>query len=224
MNHRTNVTGSKVIGVVAGLALAWLAAAPAWSIPEAPGARRVETTAGLLHDVRVHIEGGRLDAALALADTVDPARLDAAGRMELRRMIGYARARQGDFSGALEAYEALLKDGRNLDAAAVSQTRYAAAQLCFALERFDEAVNHLLAWREAEQNDAGFGPYILLGQAYFKVGAVPDAISALETGLDRARLEGARIREHWLRLLHHLYVDQQRWRDAAAVKERLARL
>lgn len=222
MNHKNRVIQGPGIGIALALALTWLLlAAAAWSMPHAGEA---DDAARTLEEVRLHIVAGRLDQALLLADAVNAQRLSGAERAELQRMVGYAEARRGRYSEALAAYEAVLAEGAVLDAEILQQTRYTAAQLCFALGRYRDAVGHLQSWQAVASGDTAFGPHILLGQAYFKVNAYQDAIRSLETGLARAAGEGAEIREHWLQLLHYLYVEQQQWSSAVAVLERLSRL
>jgi tetratricopeptide (TPR) repeat protein len=216
------VTRGPGIGVTVALALTWLLiAAAAWSLPDN---RSAEPGTSTLEAVRLHIAAGRLEEAVALAESMRAEHLAAGHRAELQRLIGYAESRRGRYAEALTAYEAVLADAPALEGEAVLRTRYMAAQLCFALGRYQDAVTHLQDWQDVTPGDSGFAPYILLGQAYFKVREYPHAIRSLETGLERADGEGVQIREHWLQLLHHLYVEQRQWRDAMTVLERLTRL
>lgn len=222
MNHTKLVTRGPGLGVGLALGLTWLLiAAAAWSLPQEAADRQ----AGALEDVELYLSAARYDVALERAAGIDQSTLAPAARAVLWRMTGYARVRQGDYEAALEDYLAVLDNPAVVDGQVLQQTRYTAAQLCFALERFDDTVRHLRDWQEAGGGEAGaFGPYILLGQAYFKNREYRHAIASLETGLGLATSAGAAVPEHWLLLLHHLYESQQQWSEAVAVLERLSRL
>mgnify|MGYP003700819303 CR=1 FL=1 len=178
----------------------------------------------LLGRLESQMSAGRFDAAMTTAEALDPARLDGPARARAHQMIGFLHARRGDYATALANYAWVLEHPELMADGLEGRLRYTVAQLEFALGRFEAALDQLEAWQALGREDTGFGPYILMGQAYFKVADYADAIRCLEAGVERARAEGAVVREDWLTLLHHLYVAQQRWGDAVGVLERLASL
>ncbi|MBK80939.1 MAG: hypothetical protein CMQ43_08500 [Gammaproteobacteria bacterium] len=198
----------------------WLAlAAPAWGLPGGEDA-----AARLLERLETDMAAGRFDEAMATAEALQPAALEGPDRARAHQMIGFLHARRGDYATALANYAWSLEHPELLPAGLEGRLRYTVAQLEFALGRFEAALDQLEAWQALGSPDAGFGPYILMGQAYFKVRDYADAIRSLEAGVALARAEGAVVREDWLTLLHHLYVEQQRWGEAVGVLERLADL
>lgn len=200
---------------------------PAWGIPAADRsdgpATAQEHTLTVLRVMRGRIESGRLDQALELLDRLRLDATDAQTRVQAHHMIGYVYQRQGEHARALHHYLQMLELGAAMPEGQEAQARYTAAQLSFALGDFAQTVRHLKAWQDLGGSRSA-GPYILLGQAYFKVQDFPRAIRSLETGVGRAEQEGQAVREHWLKLLHHLYAEQNQWRDAEAVLQRLTTL
>ena len=217
LNHTESNFGRRRL-IALALACLLTSTGPALALPGAGD------DAALLGRLESEMSAGRFDAAMATAEALDPARLDGPDRARAHQMIGFLHARRGDYATALANYAwaldhpALIADGLE------GRLRYTVAQLEFALGRFEAALDQLEAWQALGREDAGFGPYILMGQAYFKVADYSDAIRCLEAGVELARAEGAVVREDWLTLLHHLYVEQQRWGDAVGVLERLASL
>jgi len=195
--------------------LGWAALAHAVPAAEVESAAALETLGG-------HIEAGRLDEAAALADELPVARFAPAERLQAQQMIGYLHAHRGDYATALYHYALALEQRDVLGADLERRLRYAVAQLEFALGRFDAAVEQMQAWQALAADVETFGPYILMGQAYFKVEDYGSAVRALEQGVRRAESQGALLREDWLQLLHHLYVERHQWRDAVSVLERLS--
>lgn len=175
-----------------------------------------------LDTLAAHIEAGRLDAAAALADELPVARFAPAERLKAEQMSGYVHAQRGDYARALYHYGLALEQrdvlGRDLE----RRLRYTLAQLEFALGRFAAAVEQMQAWQALAADVETFGPYILMGQAYFKVQDYGSALRSLEQGVRRAESQGAPLREDWLQLLHHLYVEQRQWHDAVSVLEQLS--
>jgi tetratricopeptide (TPR) repeat protein len=232
--HRGGITMSATIresslGLAAGtlLVLSLGLAGPAWGLPAADRSKGPATvqeqTLTVLQVMRGRIESGRFDQALELLGQLRLDAVDAEIRLQAHHMIGYVYQRQGEHAQALHHYRQMLGLSPAMPDGLHAQTRYTAAQLSFALGDFAQTVEHLKAWEELGRSQ-GAGPYILLGQAYFKVQDFPRAIRSLETGVGRAEQAGEAVREHWLKLLHHLYSEQDQWRDAEAVLQRLTAL
>lgn len=149
---------------------------------------------------------------------------EAAAAMQADIEAGHRYARHGEYDAALARYrQALAADVVRLPALE-RRLRYTMAQLEFAAGRFQAAVAQMQAWQALEPEVESFGPYIFMGQAYFKVQEYPSAIRALEIGLGKAESAGVAIPEHWLALLHHLYVEERKWQQAEGVLERLTSL
>ncbi len=188
-----------------------LGAGQAGAIPaeNGPGDGSDAQAPTVLQTMRSHIESGRLDQALALLDALPLEDADTGTRLEAHHMVGYVYQRKGEYAKALEHYRHMLEHRHAMAAGLHVQTRYTAAQLSFALGDFEQTVRHLNAWKRLGGSPAA-GPYILLGQAYFKVGDYPRAIRSLEIGISRAERLGQSVREDWLRLLRHLHEQAQR--------------
>ncbi|MDZ7671018.1 MAG: tetratricopeptide repeat protein [Gammaproteobacteria bacterium] len=197
------------IVVYALLSLTALGSGQAAAIPaeDRPGDGSGVQALTVLQTMRGHIESGRLDQALALLDALSLEDADTRTRLEAHHMIGYVYQRKGEYGRALEHYQRMLEHRDAMAAGLLAQTRYTAAQLSFALADFEQAVEHLRAWQRLGGSSAA-GPYILLGQAYFKVGDYPRAIRSLETGISRAERQGQTVREDWLRLLQYLQAQR----------------
>lgn len=181
-------------------------AIPAETRPNA-GSADQELAPTVLQSIHGHIESGRLDQALTLLDALPLDEADTGTRIEAHHMIGYVYQRKGEYGKALEHYRHLLEHRDAMTVGRVTQTRYTAAQLSFALGDFEQTVEHLRAWERLGGSGAA-GPYILLGQAYFKTGDHRRAIRSLETGISRAERLGQSVREDWLRLLQHLQAQR----------------
>jgi len=217
MHHKNNSRRrTRELGLAALLVL--LGWAP---LTQAVPAAEVESAAGL-ETLAAHIEAGRLDEAAALAEALPVDRFAAAERLQAQQMSGYVHAHRGDYATALYHYALALEERDVLGADLERRLRYTMAQLEFALGRFDAAVEQMQAWQALAADVESFGPYILMGQAYFKVQDYGSALRSLEQGVQRAESQGAPLREDWLQLLHHLYVERHQWRDAVSVLERLS--
>lgn len=205
------------------LALGWASgAAPVMALPHstlapAPAVATVE-------QLRELVTAGRYDAALDLAAGLTLDQLDAPMQVETQRLIGYAHARLGNYALARDHYAAALEAADYLAEAQRARIHYTLAQFDFALGDFRQARDHLLAWRGADGAEPqGAAAYVLLGQTYFKLGDSMAAIEALQAGVRCAEDLGEPVAEHWLRLLHHLYVTTGQWPQAVGVLEDLAR-
>lgn len=219
MDHRID-SRKRAPGLgLAALLLAVLSWAP---LVQAVPAAQLESAASALETLAAHIEAGRLDAAAALADELPVARFAPAERLQAQQMSGYVHAHRGEYARALYHYALALEERDVLGNDLERRLRYTMAQLEFALGRFEAAVAQMQAWQALAAEVETFGPYILMGQAYFKVQDYGSALRSLEQGVRRAESQGAPLREDWLQLLHHLYVERRQWRDAVSVLERLS--
>jgi len=200
--HRPVVVSALLL--IAAIGPGKAVAIPAEDRPDDGSGARAPT---VLQTMRGHIESGRLDQALALLDALPPGDVDTLARLEAHHMIGYVYQRKGEYGKALEHYRRMLEHRDVMAVGLLAQTRYTAAQLSFALADFEQTVEHLRAWQRLGGGNSA-GPYILLGQAYFKVGDYRRAIRSLETGISRAEQQGQTVREDWVLLLHHLQAQR----------------
>jgi tetratricopeptide (TPR) repeat protein len=133
-----------------------------------------------------------------------------------RAFLAYAR---DDYPGAVRAYENLLAQP-DLPEALEHGTIYSVAQLYFAQERYDKAVENLERWFEVV-NNPNPNAYNLLGQGYYLLKRYRDAITQLTKAIDLQQMAGKPVSENWYLMLRGCYYELGDFNAVVEIQEKL---
>jgi len=161
------------------------------------------------------------DALKALRGIERTSDLSAYEKAQLYTTYGYVRYAQGEYAASIEAYARVLEQ-KPLPKALESGTLYTLAQLQFQVEDYAGAVDRLVAWLHGA-DAPGPQPWVLLGQAYYQLGRLRDAIPALERAVSIAEGKGLRVEETWYLLLRSFHYELEQYEEATRVQEVLVR-
>ena len=129
--------------------------------------------------------------------------LEGPERAQLYSAYGYAHFMRGEIAESIQQYERVL----TIDDAPegmIPSTLYTLAQLCFHVERYEKAVDHLERWLALSSNP-GPEPFVLMGQAYFQLERYGEAAESVERAIEIAGARGQDVDENWYALLRALY-------------------
>ncbi len=165
-----------------------------------------------LAEAQAAVEAEDWDKAFDRLGDVEKIRdLEPYERAQLWTAYGYAHYARGDYDESVAAYEKVLALP-DLPAALTASTRYTLAQLSFQREDYAAAAMRLEQWLDAAENP-GPEPWALLGQAYYQLGRVADAVAPVERAVAVAEERGRQPRETWyvlLRVFFHELGDRAR--------------
>ncbi len=127
-------------------------------------------------------------------------------KAQLYTAYGYAYFSRQMYPESVEAYRKVLQQ-EDLPEALAAGTRYTLAQLWFHLENYAEAAGQLETWLVAATNP-GPEAHVMLGQAYYQLGRLDDAVVQVRRAIEIADARGQPIRENWYSLLRAFYHEQ----------------
>jgi len=138
---------------------------------------------------------------------------------QLHTAFGFVEYSRENYREAVSHYQTVLRQ-EGLPPAMISLSRYTLAQLHFIVEDYEAAANEITKWLEAATSP-GPEPYVLLGQAFYKLERYGDAIPPLETAISIAEAGGRQVRENWYLLLRVLHYERGDWPKVLEVLELL---
>jgi len=141
---------------------------------------------------------------------------------QVHNMQGFVYFSMEDYDKAILAYEKVVAQGDEIPEGLETTTLYTLAQLCFVVDRFDDALRYMEIWISKAVNP-GPGPRIFMGQVYYQKGDYPSAIVQTELAIQVATERNTAIKENWWGLLNYLYFEEENWPKVLEILEILVR-
>ena len=155
------------------------------------------------------------DKARGLVAALPPATLSPFARSRVEQILFSVAYQQKRYDEARDHLQRAIGAG-GLSEQESAEARYQSAQLLMQQERWPEGVAALESWlATAKQPSAA--AYYLLAVAYYQSNDFAKALPMARAAIDRTELP----QESWLTLLNALYLQQQRFEDAASVLNQL---
>ena len=198
----------------------WFGAAATWLVLAA-GAEAAEPT--LSKKVYDQITGAQTlmeqeqhpQAVSQLQTLLQDADLSPYERAMVNQTLGYAYAAQEQYAESAAAFQQSLDTGA-LPEESAQIVRYNMAQILIAAERYADGAAILEDWL-ATGTEAEPRARVLLAQAYTQLGQYDRA----ERHLLQAISQATEFQEPWHRLLVSIYIEQEKFSEAAGVLRRL---
>jgi lipopolysaccharide biosynthesis regulator YciM len=127
----------------------------------------------------------------------------------------YVYSAQDRYSDAAASFEKCLATG-GLPEQSEINTHYNLGQLYMALQRYPEAIKSLLVWFDQAENPAP-NAHFVLAMAYVQNKQMDEALPHAEQAVAKT----SEAKESWLQLLLALYLEKNRYAEAAPVLKQL---
>ena len=155
------------------------------------------------------------DRARGLVTSLPPATLTPFARSRVEQILFSVAYQQERYDEARDHLQRAIGAG-GLSEQEVTDAHYQSAQLLLQQERWPEGVAALESWlATAKQRSAA--AYYLLAVAYYQSNEFAKALPMARAAIDHMELP----QESWLTLLNALYLQQERFQDAASVLNQL---
>ena len=138
-------------------------------------------------------------------------------KAQMYTAYGYTYFAQENYPESVAAYEKVLLQ-EDLSEPLRLSTLYTLGQLNFHLDKFDAAAINLESWLEAATNP-GPEPYILLGQAYYQLDRLDEAVAPVKSAIAVAESRNQKVKENWYALLRVIYFETKDYENLLDVLE-----
>ena len=183
-----------------------------------------EATFKKLAQAQEFLELKEFSAAMAILDKMLERRRRLNGNEigQVHNMRGFVFFTEEKYDAAISAYQQVAAQGDEIPQGLELTTLYTLAQLCFVVDRFNDALNYMEIWISKADNP-GPGPRIFMGQVYYQMEDFPSAIVQIELAIEVAKERNTSIKENWWGLLNYLYFEEENWPKVLEILEILVR-
>ncbi|MEM1191491.1 MAG: tetratricopeptide repeat protein [Pseudomonadota bacterium] len=172
-----------------------------------------------LAEAQAAAEAKDLDTAAKVLDQMIAGRRDnelnsyeLANVYNLYAFIRYSRE---DYTGALQAYENVVKQP-DIPLAMEVNTRFTIAQLYFVQERWQDGIDALLKWFDMTTTPNA-NSYVLLAQGYYQLQDYDKALKNVQIAIADFEGKGKVPKEQWYNLARFLYAEKNMIAEATQV-------
>lgn len=141
---------------------------------------------------------------------------------QIHNMLGFVHFTKEDYPKAIEHYQIVIRQGKEITEGLETTTLYTLAQLSFVVERYEDALRYMQQWI-SKANNPGPEPHIFMGQVHYQREDYARAIVQIEKGIAIARERGTSVKENWWALANYLYYEQEQWPKVLEILEILVR-
>jgi tetratricopeptide (TPR) repeat protein len=165
-------------------------------------------------------EAGEFPAAIQHLQDVEKTKdLSPYETAQIHTAYGFVEYSRENYPEAVRHYEIALRQ-EGLPPAMRQLTLYTLAQLQFVVENYRGAAEGLEQWL-AGAGTPGPEPYVLLSQAYYKLGRYADALVPIRNAVRIAQGSGREAQEGWYLLLRVLHYELGDWKGVVEALETL---
>jgi tetratricopeptide (TPR) repeat protein len=141
---------------------------------------------------------------------------------QLYNYFGFVYYSLENYKEAIRYYKLVVAQSPDIPQGLEVGTLYTIAQLYFVVEDYRNAIVHLKKWMEVS-TIVGADAYVLLGQAYYSIEDMKQALANVNIAVDMYEAKGKVPKENWYSLQRALYYDKGDNKTVIKILEKMVR-
>lgn len=138
----------------------------------------------------------------------------------LRNYRGNIYFGQDNLDAALREFKGIVQNSEGVPEAFTTQMLYVIAQVLFSQEKYREALGYAQRWFRTQEEPTA-NAYLLIGQAHYQLKEFDKALTNVQKGIDKYKIDGKTPKESWLNLLSNIYRNKNQYSKMVPVLKQL---
>ena len=140
-------------------------------------------------------------------------------KAEIYNLLGYVYYSLDNIEEGLRQYQRII-DEPEANAPLVTRTRKTIASLYASVEDYPSALKHMLDWMST-QEIIGANDYVFVGQLYFAMEDLPNALTNIEIAISQREERGELGQESWYGIQRSIYYEQENYPKVVEIMKTL---